>query len=86
MVVGEKQPDGKLVDKSPHTLAQIKSSLMSLDRLPFGFGPFTPFWNGVTFSTSYQRMHPPNLYSKSPRSALVLTHVCSWHLADVPAR
>jgi hypothetical protein len=33
MVVGEKQPDGKLVDISPQILAQIKSSLMSLDRL-----------------------------------------------------
>jgi len=33
MVVGEKQPDGKLVDNSPETLAQIKSSLTSLDRV-----------------------------------------------------
>ena len=32
-VVAEKQPDGSLVDNSPHTLAQIRSSLMSLDRL-----------------------------------------------------
>jgi hypothetical protein len=32
-VVAEKQPDGSLVDNSPQTLAQIKSSLMSLDRL-----------------------------------------------------
>jgi hypothetical protein len=33
MVVAEKQPDGTLVDSSPATLAQIKSSLTSLDRL-----------------------------------------------------
>jgi hypothetical protein len=33
IVIGEKQPDGKLVDNSPETLAQVKSSLMSLDRL-----------------------------------------------------
>jgi len=32
-VVAEKQPDGSLVDDSPRTLAQIKSSLLSLDRL-----------------------------------------------------
>ena len=32
-VVAEKQPDGSLVDNSPQTLAQIKSSLASLDRL-----------------------------------------------------
>jgi hypothetical protein len=33
IVVAEKQPDGTLVDDSPATLAQIKSSLTSLDRL-----------------------------------------------------
>jgi hypothetical protein len=33
IVVAEKQPDGTLVDNSPATLAQIKSSLTSLDRL-----------------------------------------------------
>jgi hypothetical protein len=33
MVIGEKQPDGQLVDNSPENLAQIKSSLASLDRL-----------------------------------------------------
>jgi hypothetical protein len=33
MVIGEKQPDGQLVDNSPKTLAQIKSSLTSLDRV-----------------------------------------------------
>ena len=33
IVVAEKRPDGTLVDDSPATLAQIKSSLTSLDRL-----------------------------------------------------
>ena len=32
-VVAEKQPDGSLVDNSPQTLAQIRLSLLSLDRL-----------------------------------------------------
>jgi hypothetical protein len=41
IVVAEKQPDGTLVDDSPATLAQIKSSLTSLDRLlsELGTGP-----------------------------------------------
>ena len=39
IVVAEKQPDGTLVDDSPATLAQIKSSLTSLDRLLLGTGP-----------------------------------------------
>jgi hypothetical protein len=42
MVIGEKQPDGKLVDNSPKTLAQIKSSLVSLDRLLSELDPPRP--------------------------------------------
>lgn len=33
MITGEKQPDGKIVDTSTDTLAQIKSSLASLNRV-----------------------------------------------------
>ena len=41
-VIGEKQPDGKLVDNSPETLAQVKSALASLDRLLSELNPQRP--------------------------------------------
>ena len=40
-VIAEKQPDGNLVDNSPKTLAQIRASLTSLERLLAELDPAT---------------------------------------------
>jgi hypothetical protein len=40
-VIAEKQADGQLVDKSPKSLAEIKASLTSLERILLELAPPT---------------------------------------------